>query len=182
MKDIKMQFSDEGIYPIDKKDMFFARNDMHEYYKEVAKIICQPNSNILEIGFGMGISSNEISNLNPKSHTIIEINDDIYQNAVKWSLNRPNTSIILGNWYDIIPTLLNTYDGIFIDTIEDGNIWEFERFAKMVSKVNTVLCAVHYERIKNSGLYYKKINGHILNWSVYDGKRFCTKTNKNRLI
>lgn len=182
MRDIKMIISDDGVYPSDKPGMFYARNDMHEYYEEVAKILVKPNSDILEIGYGMGICSREIQKLNPNSHTIIEINQDIYSYGLDWSSDKNNVEFILGNWVDIIPTLNKKFDGIFIDTIEDGNIWEFERYASIISKVGTTLSMVHYERVNNTNLYSKKINGTILNWSVYDGKRFTTNVDKSKLI
>jgi hypothetical protein len=180
MRNIKMSITKNGIYPIDKNGMLYARNEMYEYYTEVANLL--GNGDILEIGYGLGICSKEIQKHSPKSHTIIEINKDIYDFGLEWSKSKNNIEFILGNWVDVIPTLNKKYDGIFIDTIEDGNIWEFEKFAKMVSKNETTLCAVHYEKIMNNSLYYKKINGQILNWSVYDGNRFCTKPNRNRLI
>jgi hypothetical protein len=180
MRDIKMVIDDTGIYPSDKTGMFYARNDMHEYYSEVAKLL--GNGDILEIGFGMGICSKQIQKQNPKSHTIIEINKDIYENGLEWSNSFPNIKMILGDWYDIIPTLNQKYDGIFIDTIEDGNIWNFEKYASLISKPNTILSMVHYEKVNNKNLYYKKIDGLILNWSVYDGIKFGTKIDKLKLI
>jgi predicted O-methyltransferase YrrM len=180
MRDIKMVIDDNGIYPSDKFGMFYARNSMHEYYCEVAKIL--GNGNILEIGYGMGICSKEIQKQNPKSHTIIEINKDIYENGLEWSKSLSNVKMILGDWYDVIPTLNQKYDGIFIDTIEDGNIHQFEKYASMVSINGTILSAVHYSKMRNTNVYYKKIDGLILNWAVYDGYKFKTNSDKSKLI
>lgn len=180
MKDIKMIIEEDGIYPKGKRGMFYARNDMHIYYKEVANIL--GNGDILEIGFGMGICSKEIQKLNPKSHTIIEINKDIYQSGLEWVNSLPNTKMVLGDWSDVIPSLNQRYDGIFIDTIEDGELWDFERYAAMVSKPGTTLSMIHYGRVSNKDIYYKLVNGKILNWSVFDGKRFTTNIPKINLI
>lgn len=180
MRDIKMTISKDGIYPEKNKEMFYARNDMHIYYKEVANIL--GNGDILEIGYGMGICSREIQKLNPKSHTIIEINKDIFNNGLEWVNSVPNTKMILGDWSDIIPTLNQKYDGIFIDTIEDGEIWDFERYAAMVSKTGTTLSMIHYAKVNNKDINYKMVNGKILNWAVFDGKRFTSNLPKINLI
>jgi len=180
MKDIKMLITENGIYPIDKDGMLYARNEMHDYYLEVANLL--GNGDILEIGYGLGICSREIQKHNPKSHTIIEINKDIYESGLEWANSLQNVKMMLGDWCDIIPTLNQKYDGIFIDTLEDGNIWNFERYASLISKPKTILSMVHYEKVNNQNLYYKKIDGHILNWSVYDGIKFGTKIDKSKLI
>jgi predicted O-methyltransferase YrrM len=180
MKNIKMIINDTGIHPIDKPKMFFALNEMGEYYNGVADLL--GNGDILEIGFGMGICSSAIQNNNPKSHTIIEINQDIFNYGLEWANSKDNVKMILGDWKDVVPTLNKKYDSIFIDTIEDGSLWDFERYASMVSKVGTILSMYNYKVTKNTNIYAKKINGAILNWSVYNGNRFTTEVNKSKLI
>lgn len=180
MKDIKMNIDETGIYPIGKPKMFFALNSMQDYYKEVADLL--GNGHILEIGFGMGICSNFIQSKNPKSHTIIEINQDIFNYGLEWSNLKDNVKMILGDWKDVIPNLNQKYDAIFIDTIEDGNLWDFERYASMVSNTGTILSMYNYKVVKNTKIYYKIVNGQILNWSIYNGSKFTTKTDKSKLI
>jgi hypothetical protein len=180
MMDVKMQITKDGIFPITNTKMFYARNDMHLYYSEVANIL--GNGDILEIGFGMGICSTEIQKLNPKSHTIIEINRDIYNYGLEWAKSFSNVKMVLGDWSDIIPTLNQRYDGIFIDTIEDGKVWDFERYASMVSKQATILSMVHYEKVNNTNINYKLVDGKILNWSIFDGNRFTTNSTNSNLI
>ena len=43
-----------------------------------ADIVCANGGHILEFGFGMGISADLIQEYDIESHTIIEINDTIY--------------------------------------------------------------------------------------------------------
>lgn len=180
MRNVKMKIDNNGIYPIDKPNMFFAINDMKEYYEEVANLL--GNGDILEIGFGMGICSKLIQKRTPKSHTIIEINKDIFSYGLEWVKTKDNVKIILGDWKDVIPTLNQKYDSIFIDTIEDGYLWDFERYASMVSKPNTILSMYNYKVVKNTNIYSKNINGSILNWSIYNGNRFTTEVDKSKLI
>ena len=182
MRDLKMTIAENGIYPTKNKEMFYARNDMHIYYNEVANVLNAAGSNILEIGFGMGICSTEIQKLNPKSHTIIEINRDVYNYGLEWAKSFSNVKMRLGDWSDVIPTLNQRYDGIFIDTIEDGEIWDFERYAAMVSKPGTTLSMIHYSKVNNKNINYKLVNGKILNWSIFDGKKFTTNSTNSKLI
>ena len=109
-----MEIGKAGIYPTSNKRMFYARNEMYEYYTEVANLL--GSGDILEIGFGMGICSTEIQKLNPKSHTIIEINRDIYNYGLEWSKSFPNVKMVLGDWSDVLKgfvcTVGNILDGL----------------------------------------------------------------------
>ena len=48
-----------------------------------ADIVCANGGHILEVGFGMGISADLIQAHDIESHTIIEINDNIYDALVE---------------------------------------------------------------------------------------------------
>ena len=41
----------------------------------------------------MGISANYIQEQDIESHTIIELNDEIYNRFLEWSKDKPNTKI-----------------------------------------------------------------------------------------
>ena len=64
--------------------------------KEHAEIVTKNGGDILEIGFGMGICSNFIQQTNIKTHTIIEINDEIFNRLLEWAKDKPNVKI---RWY-----------------------------------------------------------------------------------
>ena len=89
-----------------------------------AQIACHNQGDVLEIGFGLGISADYIQSLNPISHTIVEIHPQVYEKLEVWAADKPNVTIILGDWKDIENTL-GQYDGIFYDAIADVNIVEF---------------------------------------------------------
>jgi len=86
--------------------------------KAHADIVCHNQGDVLEIGFGMGISANEIQALKPKSHTIIESHPEIYKRLEDWSKDKPNVTIIKSEWY-LCRNQLSLYDGIFYDTLHD---------------------------------------------------------------
>lgn len=75
--------------------------------------------NILEVGFGMAISADEIQRLGVDRHTIIEAHPDVMVRARQWKAQRPGASIELieGFWQDVVEkTDLGRFDGIFFDT------------------------------------------------------------------
>jgi protein arginine N-methyltransferase 2 len=87
--------------------------------------VCENGGDILEIGFGMGISATYIQSHTINSHTIIENHPDIITKAQAWAADKSNVTIIEGSWFDIKDTL-STYDGLFYDTWGDLNntdIW-----------------------------------------------------------
>ena len=97
--------------------------------EEHAKIATENGGDILEIGFGMGICSNFIQQHNIKSHTIIEINDQVFERLLEWSKDKPNVIPIKGDWFDSIPN--KKYNGVMYDTWEDKN---FKNFIPTIKK------------------------------------------------
>ena len=90
-----------------------------------AAYVCEGGGDILEIGFGMGISATYIQSHTINSHTIIENHPQIITNAQEWAADKSNVTIIEGSWFDIKDSL-STYDGLFYDTWGDLNntdIW-----------------------------------------------------------
>jgi len=90
-----------------------------------AAYACEGGGDILEIGFGMGISAGYIQQHTINTHTIIENHPQVITKAQAWAADKPNVTILEGSWYDIKDTL-STYDGLFYDTWGDLNntdIW-----------------------------------------------------------
>mgnify|MGYP003136541317 FL=1 len=92
-----------------------------------AEFICHNKGDILEIGFGMGISADYIQAQGVNSHTIIEIHPQILERLNTWASDKPNVTIVEGDWSSV--SLSNTYDGIFLDTFGDNNLSNFKDFA-----------------------------------------------------
>ena len=93
--------------------------------KASADYVCENGGDILEIGFGMGISANYIQANNINSHTIIENHPQIIEKLNAWAEDKPNVIIIEGDWYSVKDSL-STYDGLFYDTFGDENIDGFK--------------------------------------------------------
>lgn len=88
-----------------------------------AQYVAENGGNILEIGYGMGISANHIQSFRPTSHTIVEIHPEIARVANKWASKREGVTILQGDWYKIKSQIeeRGPYDGIFYDTYGDEN-------------------------------------------------------------
>jgi len=96
----------------------------HELMSASAAYVTENGGDILEIGFGMGISAGYIQSHSITSHTIVENHPDIVTKALEWAAEKPNVTIITGSWYDNLDTL-PTYDGVFYDTYGDEHLQFF---------------------------------------------------------
>lgn len=105
---------------------------MMRWEKEImeahAKVIAT-GGDVLEIGFGMGLSATAIQEYGVSSHTIVEIHPEIAKRAREWAKDYPNVTIIEAAWRDIGDGL-GQYDGIFYDAESDPTQSEFPIFVK----------------------------------------------------
>lgn len=86
------------------------------YMKALAHTVTKGGGDVLEIGFGMGISASYIQSHSPASHTIIEANIEVANDARAFAMNHPNVNVIQGFWQDIMPNLSDgQYDGVLFD-------------------------------------------------------------------
>ena len=84
----------------------------------MADVICETRGDILEIGFGRGISSDMIQAHHVKSHTIIECNEQVitdYFQQWKEKFGDADIRMVKGLWQDTIDDL-GLFDGIFFHT------------------------------------------------------------------
>lgn len=103
--------------------------------------ISEKSGNILELGFGIGLTADYVqSNSNISSHTIIEINSYIYEKALEWAKDKPNVNVILGDWFDILPNMSQKFNGIFHNTRFDFKLLKFLDIAKSVCNEDAVIC------------------------------------------
>lgn len=87
------------------------------YMEAMANVVTETHGDVLEIGFGMGISASYIQALGVRSYTVIECNDDVMQRFEQWRARYVGRDIRLvpGKWQDVIDSL-GSFDGIFFDT------------------------------------------------------------------
>ena len=105
----------------------------------MAQIAAETHGDVLEVGFGMGISATHIQELGVKSHTIIECNRDVAKVFTAWKGRYPgrNITLIEGKWQEVV-NRLGTYDAIFFDAYPLNE----EEFVEHV--INSVTFAEHF--------------------------------------
>lgn len=85
--------------------------------REMAKIAGRGGGDVLEIGFGRGVSATLLQDEGIRSHTIIECNDHVVERFAAWREGYPDADIRLahGLWQDVMDDL-GDFDAIFFHT------------------------------------------------------------------
>ena len=135
--DRTLTFESDKIYYSDETTTFEVMMSWEDSLMSAsAAYVCEGGGDILEIGFGMGISANYIQSHSISSHTIIENHPQIITKAQEWANGKSNVTIISGSWYDVKDSL-STYDGIFYDTYGDQNMNNFSSSLSSLTKTGT---------------------------------------------
>jgi len=102
--------------------------------RAMADIATESRGDVLEVGFGMGISASYIQAGQPRSHTIIECNRDVMTAFADWTGRYPGRDIRLvqGRWQDVVETL-SGFDAVFFDTYPASEA-EFEE--SVINSIN----------------------------------------------
>ena len=114
LKDREVEYTDNSLRYIDNQNMI-----MHSWEDDLmrrkAEFVCEQGGDILELGFGMGISANYIQQQKIKSHTICEIHPKVIQELHIWKRDKNNVVVLEGDWYDNVVNM-GKYDGILFNT------------------------------------------------------------------
>lgn len=97
-----------------------------------ADYVCSKGGNILELGFGMGISATAIQGHNIESHTICEIHPQVLQKLNEWAKDKSNVTILDGDWFANVHRMTK-YDGILFDTHDDPNDKKFKDIIPLIA-------------------------------------------------
>jgi predicted O-methyltransferase YrrM len=184
MKNEVVVFTDKNIHFKNNPRSIVMDISSKSLIQMYSYIVCQNGGNVLDVGFGMGFSANEMSKL-ANHYTCIEINPQIYEKAKEWAKNKSNVTIIFGDWVDIIPKLNQKFDGIFMDTHDDINYEKFEEYCNSIANENCILSIFNYftfrDQSKLNRYEYKlephkftKIttSTHTINWTYFKNGNF----------
>ena len=85
--------------------------------QRMADIVTEAHGDVLEVGYGQGVSARYIQELGVKSHTLIECNDSVIEHYDVWRRGLADRDIRMVHslWQDAIDQL-GTYDGVFFHT------------------------------------------------------------------
>ena len=143
------------------EDVIIMMDWEHPIMSASAAYVTQNGGDILEIGFGMGISAGYIQSHSISSHTIIEPHPQMVEKAVEWSNGKSNVTIISQSWADVTGSL-GTYDGIFYDTSFDNKHNLFSSSLSELIKTGTKLSVFNSFSSEtndhNIEMNYKQIN------------------------
>jgi guanidinoacetate N-methyltransferase len=83
----------------------------------MARIVTETHGDVMEVGFGRGVSARFIQDCGVKSHTIVECNDSVIERYGLWRAQYPERDIRLlaGRWQDVTEQM-GQFDGIFFHT------------------------------------------------------------------
>jgi guanidinoacetate N-methyltransferase len=88
--------------------------------KVLADIVTERGGDVLEVGFGMGISATQIIRNGCRTYTAIEANLDVVERARRWGEEQPvPVEIVASFWQDIVDTWAaegRQFDAILFDT------------------------------------------------------------------
>ena len=174
MENQTVTITDGRIYYTDRPTSIVMDEVSKDLMKTYSDLVCQNGGQVLDIGFGLGYSANFMYE-NVGNYTCIEINPQIYQTALEWAKDKPNVNIIHGNWVDVIPTLTQKFDGIFMDTFGDVNYYKFEEYAKLIANENCILSIYEYLLLRDS----KDINTTVVN---VDNSKYPKRIKKTKEV
>lgn len=97
----------------------------------MANVATESHGDVLEVGYGRGVSAAYIQDCGVRSHTIIECNDSIVDRFNTWRSQYPerDIQIIHGMWQDVTDQL-SQYDAVFFHTYPLDETEQVEYIAK----------------------------------------------------
>ena len=176
-KDETLIFENDKIYYSMGDEVLEVMMDWEDsIMKASADYVCSNGGDILEIGFGMGISANYIQANNINSHTIVECHPQILEKARDWAKDKSNVTIVEGEWFDIKDSL-STYDGIFYDTYGEsdwslfgGNVASLAKSGAKTTWWNNSSSATNIHNI--DGVEYEVININPPSNSYFNSNKY----------
>ena len=148
----------ESTIALEREQSSLSDDDIMEDWqipimKTMAEFVARAGGDVLEVGMGRGVASDFIQQHNPKSHTLIECNDEIVARFGQWQAKYPDSDVrmVHGMWQDKWHEL-DVYDGILFHTYPLTH----EEFVEQVVQSSTF--AEHFfepaaHRLRSGGVF-----------------------------
>ncbi len=109
------RFEDRSQAELDDQDLM--EDWQIPVMRAMARVAAADGGDVLEVGFGRGVSADFIQDEGVRSHTIVECNDGVVARFRSWRERYPDRDIRLlhGRWQDVTDQL-EQYDAIFFHT------------------------------------------------------------------
>lgn len=161
-KDRSLTISDNFIFDEYGREVMGAWEI--EMMKKHVELLKPTNKDVLEIGFGMGISPTFFIESEPKSYTIVECHPQVLEKLYQWKSKYPsqNITVIEGEWFEQ-RHLLGLYDCIFYDIFDDPNEKDFYENVDNLLRGDGVMSFFGRVGRKTQGEFYgKKYSGELI--------------------
>lgn len=132
--------------------------------KVMAKIAARSHGDVLEVGFGMGLSANYIQEHGVASHTIIELNHAVMARAQEWRSVLPSADIriIHGDWRDVVGAL-GGFDAVLFDSYPISDV-EFSSLVQTPFPADFFVAASKLLRPNGVFTYYTNEIDSLSRW------------------
>jgi len=103
--------------------------------RRMAEVVAATHGDVLEIGFGLGLSAGFIEDSGVASHTIVELNAEVAEVARAWAAARAGSDVVVlqGGWQEQTHRL-GLFDGVFWDAFPTSES-EFDQYVLRDSTV-----------------------------------------------
>lgn len=99
-------------------------------YLEALIDALHPSGRVLEVGFGLGFSSERIQFYHPTEHIIIEHRPEDVAKAQRFAKKHPHVTVIQDTWQNALPKL-GVFDAIFFNDFEPDREVEIQQIRQM---------------------------------------------------
>lgn len=120
----------------------------------MARRVSRKGADVLEVGFGLGLSAAAIQAADPRSHTIIEFNEQVADHADQWLVEHypgRDIEVLRGHWQERAAEC-GDFDGIFWDAFPTSEV-EFEEYVLRDSAVAEAFFATAAAHLRPGGSF-----------------------------
>ncbi len=151
------EWSDSAATYVDGELLIEGQQVMQDWeaplMRRMAEVVAESHGDVLEIGFGLGLSAGFIEECGVASHTIVEFNEEVANVARSWAEGRPDSDIVIvdGSWQEQA-TRLGMFDGVFWDAFPTSEA-EFDQYVLRDSTVAESFFPFAAAHLRDGGVF-----------------------------